>query len=975
MIKPKTSQDLFNKIRSKFSNIQLGDSEGNVTADPKSAVFFDFEFSENSDNFGRVSISLADGENMKVFYNRGLVEKIDDEARANWYSFLKELKDFAVQHQVSFDVRDITKNSLTQQDFKNLADVNQTVNTDDNMSEELNRLTKLAGVPVAESLTGTKKSSYEDLDKTRLIIRHAQAVDENVPGSRSRQINSLYIENEQGERFKYPMKHLAGARAMARHVANGGVPHDDFGKHIIKMSEQIAQLNSFARYATNKDQLNNSVGDIIEKSKLKLENMRNYVKNLSKQAHYMKAKESFQPTTIAELDDATRNSLREKFTLRHLDDKVESALPLIHSIMKEYDDKDGEISPPVDHSAMVQSFLANPEKKLVLRADPAADKMLSVTKFTNKNTMLSSILSDIASRMLTRNDEEDRIANFASQVADDMGNEGAPFFKPDANYTKNKKIAIQLAKRYIDDYKKMQQDPAYADEIRQDPGKFAPKKDRQGKTKEDIAQPFENWANRVEAKVNEGINSLPDQDHAGEKFSKIKDLMSKHFPVGNEAVNSVSTLQALGFGDDELFDQLGDLADNEGPDACARQIVRDYVLKMLAMPAAKNYYSPEEHSALTTAVTANEKDFMKGQNKSDDQFDTAMTQTAMDSVQEASDRPIMIDGKEVDLNTVEYEMQDTGDNIFDLQDARFKDGTELTDEQMEKLMADSNFNEWVQQDYVQRGIESVAVKEKDEPADVGMSPQFRDYGMGDEEKEEVKKILDQNAQSWQEVLAGEKLITFGKLYRELMSYYMSNGEMPYGVAKATEGDPETWIMDRLNTLGLIEMVQKETNVNINDEYRFRDWLKKTHNKDVHQLTPQEYAIISKQYRDEKETQGAKTEGNEFAQAVQKAKAAGMKPGDKFKVGEKEYTLKDAIELAGMQLEDFDFTAESVGGGATVRQMTDLELANFLHTSVAEVKKDREAAEEAAEELNQKYASDNESVKEDELAVLKKLSGI
>ena len=46
------------------------------------------------------------------------------------------------------------------------------------------------------------------------------------------------------------------------------------------------------------------------------------------------------------------------------------------------------------------------------------------------------------------------------------------------------------------------------------------------------------------------------------------------------------------------------------------------------------------------------------------------------------------------------------------------------------------------------------------------------------------------------------------------------------------------------------------------------------------------------------------EGNQFAQAVQKAKAAGMKAGDKFKVGDKEYTLKDAIELAGMQLEDF-----------------------------------------------------------------------
>ncbi len=47
-----------------------------------------------------------------------------------------------------------------------------------------------------------------------------------------------------------------------------------------------------------------------------------------------------------------------------------------------------------------------------------------------------------------------------------------------------------------------------------------------------------------------------------------------------------------------------------------------------------------------------------------------------------------------------------------------------------------------------------------------------------------------------------------------------------------------------------------------------------------------------------------TEGNDFAQAVNKAKAAGMRPGDKFTVGDTEYTLKDAIERAGMQLETF-----------------------------------------------------------------------
>jgi hypothetical protein len=196
-------------------------------------------------------------------------------------------------------------------------------------------------------------------------------------------------------------------------------------------------------------------------------------------------------------------------------------------------------------------------------------------------------------------------------------------------------------------------------------------------------------------------------------------------------------------------------------------------------------------------------------------------------------------------------------------------------------------------------------------------------GIGRGEKEEVQKILDQNSESYQAVVAGEDLITFGKLYRELISYYMSNGEMPYGVAKARDGDPETWIMDRLDSMGLLETTQKEAEASIDDQYRFRDWLKSTHNKEVHALTPQEYTVISKQYRDEQ---------------------------DKKK-------------------------QESVGGGPTVTQMSDLELANFLHTSVAEVKKDREAAEEAAQEINQKYASDNESVKEDELVTIQKLAGL
>jgi hypothetical protein len=541
---PKNSQDLFNKIRSQFTNIRLGDENGAATADSESAVFFEFEFQEDSDTFGSVSVSIADGETMKVFYNRNLVDKIDEDSKGEWYAFLKELKDFAVEHQLRFDVRDITKSNLSKQDYENLADTNKTVNTDE-MSEELNRITKLAGVekaPVAEGLTGTSKSSFENLNKTKLIIRHKGKVDETVPGARSRQIQSLYIENEEGERFKYPLTHLAGARAMQRHVSNGGRPHDEFGEHIVATSEDIAKLNSFSRYVTNKDQLNDNAGDIIDQTKLKLENLRGYMKNIAKQSHYEAASKDFKTADEQILDDETVAKLREKFTMKNLDNRVEDALPLINRIMSEYDDEEDQMKikdtqptvipkdtdpidapaePQVDHGAIVQSFLTDPEAKLILRKDASADKMLSATKFKDKSTMLGAILSDIASRMLTKTGEEDRVANFASRVADGIESEGSAMFKPGPDYNSNKKIAVQLAKRYIDDYKKMQSDPEYGKEVRMDPEEYNPKKHpKLDKRARGEATEFEEWAEGV---ANEYATPKDAEDRKA-KMKAIQDL-------------------------------------------------------------------------------------------------------------------------------------------------------------------------------------------------------------------------------------------------------------------------------------------------------------------------------------------------------------------------------------------------------------------------------------------------------------------
>jgi hypothetical protein len=75
---------------------------------------------------------------------------------------------------------------------------------------------------------------------------------------------------------------------------------------------------------------------------------------------------------------------------------------------------------------------------------------------------------------------------------------------------------------------------------------------------------FEAWANRLM----EGTWSLPDTP---EKQAELVKLLSQDLPVGADATNATEQLYSL-LGDDELFDQLHDLATRDA-NADARQVV------------------------------------------------------------------------------------------------------------------------------------------------------------------------------------------------------------------------------------------------------------------------------------------------------------------------------------------------------------------------------------------------------------------
>ena len=314
--------DLFDKVRSRFSNLQMGDENGAVTANPPDARFFDFDFVIEGNNLGRVSISINELGNLKIFFSQGITEDADVATQDLWFDFLKEMRFFAKRRLMRFDTRDITKDNLDKTDFQYLA---QNGPKEGNMNES--------------SMFGSSKTSKKKVGETLLIVRHEGAIDPSVPGARSRKIKNLFVQNAEGERFKCPFAWLPLGRALQRHVFNGGLPHDEAGKDIIESAGKCLQLSSFQKHIRSKvESMNPDAHNISEKANAKLQSLRKHMDGLCGQKYYEAWRESFQPAgeeVSAQLDDATMESYKDTFTVKGFDESLAEVFPLIHAIMQE----------------------------------------------------------------------------------------------------------------------------------------------------------------------------------------------------------------------------------------------------------------------------------------------------------------------------------------------------------------------------------------------------------------------------------------------------------------------------------------------------------------------------------------------------------------------------------------------------------------------------------------------------------------
>ena len=311
------SEKLFAKIRGRFPSVTIGDEMGTVTDEPKLAKYFDFDYKEGNNVLGKVSITLDEKSGITVLYNQDFMAEAGEAEKNNWYNFLKEIRIFSKKHMLNFDTRDITKSNLDKRDYAHL--------------------TKTAGeTQMSESnMYGTSRTSFENIDTARLVLKHTKPVNLEVPGSRTQNVHSMYIESEAGERFKYPFRHLIGARAMARHVAEGGNQYDEFGKHIVEMSTELNKLRKFKTYMNRSSVMAEGLKGYMEAVDVRLENIKTEVTKLQRSAYYKEAFENFTPVVNENVPEDVAENWIDQLTIRSFNEELKDVFPYVYRLVSE----------------------------------------------------------------------------------------------------------------------------------------------------------------------------------------------------------------------------------------------------------------------------------------------------------------------------------------------------------------------------------------------------------------------------------------------------------------------------------------------------------------------------------------------------------------------------------------------------------------------------------------------------------------
>jgi hypothetical protein len=344
---------LFDKIRSRFPGVTLGDEKAKATSDPSEARFFNFTYTgQDGAEFSSVTISLIDETSLKVYFGQNISGDMDREQRKEWYDFLRSLRLFAKRNLLTFDTRDINKSNLKLQDVKQQAKTDDVATTADIAVTE----SKLYGTP------GRPYNSFADKGKTKILIRHEGKVNDEIRGSRARKIQEIFLETERGERFLLPHTNLHGAYAIAEHLNCEGSMHDEIAEHINNLVAEMASMKHFVRSTKHRQFEDQETADMTRAAVHHYDKVKRTLRKMRGARGFRSYFENWMPEAVA-ADDIDLDAIKERFVKKVYDQRFEEAFPIVYRAYKKQKESLGEYGSSLEEWAdgITESTWARPD--------------------------------------------------------------------------------------------------------------------------------------------------------------------------------------------------------------------------------------------------------------------------------------------------------------------------------------------------------------------------------------------------------------------------------------------------------------------------------------------------------------------------------------------------------------------------------------------------------------------------------------
>ena len=380
---------IFKVIKGSGHDVKMYDSAtGNETVDPNASRYFYVKMP----NY----MVHLDSDNSEIKLHQG-AEKTDEKVKG----IINNIKHIAKSYMLDFDHRIFGK-ELTPKNYAFKIDQNRN-------ERDMSELQTEGYTP----LQGSTKTSEQKLEGVKVIVRHNKAVDETSRGARSRNIQGIFVETSEGERFKYPHIHLNGARAMARHVHAGGKPHDEVGEAIVNLSDQLAKLKDVTKFARRFSQVQEQAADVLPLVDNKVSEIKKTIHKLTTASGYADFKENYKATETVEPTIEALEELKGKFTVTKFDEKIGEVLPLLQSIVDEAKAEQDNSSKAIADRIMAKIKAGDPVDTHEPNATQQEYDPEKVGSFTNKDAKVAYRLSDLAAKI-----KDDEMSVFLARLSD-----------------------------------------------------------------------------------------------------------------------------------------------------------------------------------------------------------------------------------------------------------------------------------------------------------------------------------------------------------------------------------------------------------------------------------------------------------------------------------------------------------------------------------------------------------------------------